>query len=202
MPVEDVKPGDRQSELQESVQFLQEAVRCDTVSKVGDEHVLARMLAARMEQEGISCTIHTLDDKRANLIARVSSSRPGPCVVLSGHMDTVPVGSVAWQHGPFDAVIEDGKMYGRGTVDMKSGLVALMYALIRFARRPRDSWSGELILAATSTEETGAEGAKAMVANQQLPEFDALIIAEPTDTRLVIAHKRAWWHVVIAGAGP
>src|SRR5690554_678185 len=193
MPVEELMSRDQRSEIEECVQFLQEAVRCDTVSKVGDEHVLARMLAARMEQEGISCTIHTLDDKRANLIARVSSGRPGPCVVLSGHMDTVPVGSVAWQHGPFDAVIEDGKMYGRGTVDMKSGLVALMYALIRFARRPRDSWSGELILAATSTEETGAEGAKAMVANQQLPEFDALIIAEPTDTRLVIAHKGALW---------
>lgn len=193
MPIAEVNSSTDTLETEEAVQFLQEAVRINTVSKVGDEHVLARMLAARLEHEGVSCTIHTLDNKRANLIARLRSNRPGPCVVLSGHMDTVPVGSVPWQHGPLDAVIEDGKMYGRGTVDMKSGLVALMYTLIRFARRSPDAWSGELILAATSTEETGAEGAKALVANRQLPEFDALIIAEPTDTRLVIAHKGALW---------
>lgn len=185
--------GDVELEKDEAIQFLQEAVRVDTVSNVGDEHLLANMLATRMEQEGIACTIHALDDRRANLIARLRSNRPGPCVVLSGHMDTVPVGSVAWEHGPFDAVIENGKMYGRGTVDMKSGLLALMYAFIRFARRSPDAWSGELILAATSTEETGAEGAKALVENRQLPEFDAMIIAEPTDCRLVIAHKGALW---------
>lgn len=193
MPVADLESCNIALNLKEEVQFLQEAIRLNTVSKVGDEHVLARLLAARLEQEGISCTIHTLDEKRANLIARIRSNRPGPCVVLSGHMDTVPVGSIAWQHGPFSGVIEDGKMYGRGTVDMKSGLLALMYALIRFAHRSKDTWCGELILAATSTEETGAEGAKALVANRQLPEFDALIIAEPTDCRLVIAHKGALW---------
>ncbi len=188
-----LESGNSGLEREEAVQFLQKAVRLNTVSKVGDEHALAEMLAMRMEQEGISCSIHPLDEKRANLIARLRSNRPGPCVVLSGHMDTVPIGSVAWEHGAFDAVIDDGKMYGRGTVDMKSGLLALMFTMIRFARRPPDAWSGELILAATSTEETGAEGAKMLVENRELPEFDALIIGEPTDCRLVIAHKGALW---------
>lgn len=193
MSMTDVASENTEQEAQEAIRFLQEAVRVNTVSNVGDEHVLARMLATRLEQEGVSCTIHVLDGKRANLIARLSSNRPGPCVVLSGHMDTVPVGSVSWQHGPFDAVIDNGRMYGRGTVDMKSGLLALMYAFIRFARRSPDSWSGELIFAATSTEETGAQGAQAMVKHGHLPKFDALIIAEPTDCRLVIAHKGALW---------
>ncbi|MCC2596752.1 M20 family metallopeptidase [Pusillimonas sp. MFBS29] len=181
------------AESEEAVRLLQEAVRINTVSKVGDEHSLARLLAARLEQDGISYEIHALDDQRANLIARLRSGRPGPCVVLSGHMDTVPVGSVPWRLGALDAVIEDGNMYGRGTVDMKSGLLALTYAFLRFARRPADSWSGELILAATSTEETGSEGAKAMVEQQLLPAFDAMIIGEPTDCRLVVAHKGALW---------
>lgn len=180
-------------ETEEAVQFLQEAVRINTVSKTGDEALLARMLATRLEQEGIGCALHALDDKRVNLLATLRSGRPGPTVVLSGHMDTVPEGSVTWLHGPFDATIESGKMYGRGTVDMKSGLLALMYALIRFARRAPDSWSGELIFAATSSEETGAEGAKALLEQQLLPEFDAMIIGEPTDRRLVIAHKGAFW---------
>lgn len=177
----------------EAVLLLQQAVRVNTVSRQGDEHVLARLLADRMEREGIDCTLHPLDEKRVNLIARLRSSRPGPCVILTGHMDTVPVGSVVWEHGAFDATIVDGKMYGRGTVDMKSGLLALMFALIGFARRPRDAWCGEIIFAATSTEETGAEGAKAMIENQLLPAFDAMIVAEPTDFRLVVAHKGALW---------
>lgn len=175
------------------VKLLQEAIRINTVSKVGDEHALAQLLADRLAQAGISCTLHHIDDKRTNLIARLRSNHQGPCLVLSGHLDTVPVGSVKWLHGEFDAVIDQGMMYGRGTVDMKSGLLALMFAMIRFAQRSPDSWRGELIFAATSTEETGAEGAKVMVEQGLLPEFDAMIIAEPTDCDLVVAHKGALW---------
>lgn len=178
---------------QEAIALLQQAIGIDTVSFYGDEHAMARLLKKRLEQANISCEIHIIDERRANLVARVRSANPGPCVVLSGHMDTVPIGSVPWEHAPFDAEIHDGYLYGRGAVDMKSGLLALMHAFIRFAEYDASSWSGELIFAATSTEETGAEGAKIMVQKEQIPVFDAMIIGEPTDMRLVIAHKGALW---------
>lgn len=181
------------AERQDAVDLLQQAVRIDTVSPSGDERRLARLLQTRLRKAGVDGEIDELGDKRANLIARLDGGKPGPCVVLSGHMDTVAAGTVPWRHGPFDAVLEDGRIYGRGTVDMKSGLLALMFAFLRFARRDRSSWSGTLVFAATSNEETGAQGAKAMVHDGRLPRFDALIIGEPTDRRLVIAHKGVLW---------
>jgi|SRR5690625_1097232 len=175
------------------IQFLQQAVRINTVSHQGNEYVLAQMLAKQLKSHGFHCALHRLDGQRANLVATLRSQRPGPRLVLTGHLDTVPVGSAPWRHDPFGAVIDKGVLYGRGSVDMKGGLVAAMYSLIRFAQLPSDSWAGEVVLAATSTEETGAEGAQVMVEEGQLKPFDGLIVAEPTDNQLVIAHKGALW---------
>lgn len=177
----------------DEVQFLQQAIRTNTVSYKGDEAALAKLLAQRLADNGFDCRIYDLGDKRANLIATLSSPRPGPRIVFTGHMDTVPAGSQPWLHDPFAAVIDGDKLYGRGAVDMKGGLVASMFALLRFAQQPRDSWAGELVLAATSTEETGAQGAQIMVEQKQLQPFDGLIVAEPTNNELVIAHKGALW---------
>ena len=178
---------------QDAIQLLQRAIQIDTVSASGDEYALAGLLAGKLQEAGIASEIYDLGGRRANLVARIDSGRPGPRVVLSGHLDTVPAGSVPWRHGPFEAVLEDGRMYGRGTVDMKSGLLALMLAFMRFARRDPSSWRGELVFAATSNEETGAQGARELVRQGLLPAFDGLIVGEPTDLRLVIAHKGALW---------
>src|SRR5690625_2196381 len=71
-----------------------------------------------------------------------------------------------------------------------------MFAMIRLAQRPRSGWCGRVVPAATSSEEVGSQGAAALVEAGLMPEFDALIIAEPTDCRLVIAHKGAYWALI------
>lgn len=181
---------------QEEVLFLQQAVRINTVSHRGDELALARLLSNRMQAAGFKCQTFKLDGNRCNFIASLSSGRPGPRIVFTGHMDTVPEGNVPWKHDPFAAVIENDILYGRGSVDMKSGLVASMFAMLRFASKENNNWSGEIILAATSCEETGAEGAQTMVDQSQLGPFDGLIVAEPTDNNLVVAHKGALWTAI------
>src|SRR5690606_20183638 len=176
-----------------SIKFLQSAIQIDTVSLSGDEQALAGLIAAQLGKAGIQSRLHPLDGRRANLIATLDSGVPGPTLVLSGHLHTVPVGTAQWSYDPFGAVIDDGVMYGRGTVDMKSGLCALMFAMIRHAQRPGTHWCGKVVFAATSCEEVGSKGAQALVKAGLLPQFDALIIAEPTNCRPVIAHKGAYW---------
>ncbi|EKF20433.1 M20 family metallopeptidase [Nitratireductor pacificus] len=173
--------------------FLQQAVGCKTVSPPGNEIVLARMIKARLADAGIDARIFQENEHQANLVATLKSGAPGPRLVLSGHLDTVPIGDAIWKHDPFSAVIDDGRIYGRGTVDMKGGLLALLFAFMQQKDVAPDRWCGELVFAATYGEEIGALGAATMVREGQIPEFDAMIIAEPTNNRLVIAHKGVIW---------
>ena len=191
--------GTQEHPPQDPVLFLQSLIQCNTVNRQGDERALAAILSEALRAAGnVEISEYPIEQGRCNLIARLRSDRPGPRVVLSGHLDTVPVGNVPWRHDPFSADIVDGKLYGRGAVDMKSGLAALLYAFLRIARQESGTWGGELIFAATSAEETGAEGAKLMVESGQLPVFDTMIIAEPTNNQLVVTHKGVLWIRVIS----
>ncbi|HIX62568.1 MAG TPA: M20 family metallopeptidase [Candidatus Halomonas stercoripullorum] len=198
-PDEKGTDGTQEQLALDPVAFLQALIRCNTVNREGNEQALADILSgALLTCSNIELHEYPIEEGRCNLIARVRSERPGPRIVLSGHLDTVPIGNVPWSHDPFAAHIIDGQLYGRGAVDMKSGLAALLCAYLRIAEREPDSWCGELILAATSSEETGAEGAKVMVESGQLPAFDTMIIAEPTDNQLVISHKGVMWIKIIS----
>ncbi|WP_417426359.1 M20 family metallopeptidase [Hoeflea sp.] len=181
------------TEQRDALAFLQQVVSFDSVSPPGNELALARMLEARLATAGIAATIFEENAVQANLVATLRGGSPGPRLVLSGHLDTVPIGDAPWRHDPFGGVIEDGRMYGRGTADMKGGLVALLYAFMRHSQLAPSQWCGELVFAATYAEEVGALGALTMVRERQLSNFDAMIIAEPTSGRLVIEHKGVLW---------
>ena len=187
------KQVDQFDETQDAIHSLQEAIRCNTVNPPGNERGLAEKLKKRLEEDGVEVRIYPASDGRANLVARISGASPGPRIVLSGHLDTVPIGEAAWKYPPFEAISDGGHVYGRGSADMKGGLIALMFAFLRMKRMAPADWCGELWFAATFGEETGAEGAKVMVEKGQLPAFDAMIIAEPTHNRLVVAHKGVLW---------
>ena len=192
-------PSDEKQGWADPVTFLQALIRCNSVNRQGDEVAVARLLADALQgHDGIELRQYPIEEGRCNFIARLRSERPGPRIVLSGHLDTVPVGNVPWTHEPFSGKLVDGRLYGRGAVDMKGGLAALLFAFRRMASEAPDSWGGELILAATSAEETGAEGATVMVDSGQLPVFDAMIIAEPTDNQLVITHKGVLWIRIVS----
>jgi acetylornithine deacetylase len=137
---------------------------------------------------GIATTIiPNAEGTKANLYATIGPQVPGG-IVLSGHTDVVPVESQAWTTDPWTLTERDGKLYGRGTCDMK-GFVAT--ALTAAAAAARMTLARPLYLALSYDEELGCAGApsmvEAMAASLPLPE--AVIVGEPSELRVVSGHK-------------
>lgn len=123
----------------------------------------------------------------------IRGARPGPTIVLTGHVDVVPPGDYGqWTHEPFAGVIEGDKLYGRGAADMKSGLVAALEAFEAFAGGARD-FPGRVVFIAVPAEEDSGLGTLAAIRRGWTA--DAAIITEPTcrngHPELIIAHAGA-----------
>ncbi len=134
----------------------------------------------------------------------IRGARPGPSILLSGHVDVAPPGDYEqWQRDPYAGVIEGDRLYGRGAADMKSGLIAALEAFEAFARGPRD-FAGRVILVAVPAEEDSSLGALAAIRRGWVA--DAAIIPEPTCRKeipdLIVAHAGAMSCVLtISGQG-
>jgi acetylornithine deacetylase len=125
--------------------------------------------------------------RKANLYAQVGPSVPGG-VVLSGHTDVVPVDGQPWTVPPFEVTERDGRLYGRGTADMK-GFDALVLAAV--PRMLEAGLTRPVQIALSHDEEVGCLGAPAMIAEMRetLPPASAVIVGEPTSLRAVTRHK-------------
>ena len=128
---------------------------------------------------------------RPNLIARIGGNGTRPPLAFTGHLDTVPLGLAPWTVDPHGGDIKDGKIWGRGTSDMKSGVAAFVVACIEMAPRLRDTPG--VVLYITSGEETGSEGAFAIARTGITGSAGALVVAEPTSNRPIVGHKGALW---------
>lgn len=162
----------------EAIQLLKEMLQLKSVNPPGDEEPVANLIASVLQLNGIAAEVKTLDRNRANVVARISGSGTKQSLVFSGHMDTVPPGDIPWQFDPYEAVEHEGKIYGRGASDMKSGLAAMVMALVEIAKSGV-KLQGDLILAATAGEEVDCLGAHAMVKNGLLDGVGAMVIGEP-----------------------
>ena len=116
--------------------------------------------------------------RRSNIIVKVKGKEEGKIFALSGHLDVVAPGE-GWSHDPFDPEIEDGKMYGRGTADMKAGVAACLYAVLDLLEEGSD-FPGEIWFLGTVGEEVGMKGAEDLVKGGYLDKVDAIIVPEPT----------------------
>ena len=124
----------------------------------------------------------------------------GPTLVLNGHTDVVPAGDPdVWSHDPYEPVVEDGRLYGRGAADMKSGLAVAMLAALELAPEIRaGELAGSLVVHAAMGEETGEPGTKALLE----AGFDGTygVVLEPTACRVATAAKGlAWYDLSIPG---
>ncbi len=136
------------------VKLLQEYVRIDTTETTGSEVNGARFLARQLEAAGIPARIEILDDKHANVYARLEGADPHP-LVLHNHIDVSPVDAKEWFHPPFEAHIEVPWIYGRGVFDMKSVAIAQLEAMIGLKKSGKPLERSVLFLA-TSSEERGS----------------------------------------------
>ena len=175
-----------------SIDLTRELIRFKTVNPPGDEQPCAEHLARILESTGFDTELIPFGEGRAQLIARIGGSSGKPPLCFTGHLDTIPLGSLPWSADPFAGDIADGKLYGRGSSDMKSGIACFVAASANLADR-LDSTPG-LVLVITAGEETGCEGARDLAGRKnQLGKAGAIVVAEPTGNRPLVGHKGALW---------
>lgn len=149
---------------------------------------------------GIESEMVEYSPTRKNLVAEIKGEEPGKVLVLSGHMDVVAAGDERdWTYPPFEAVIEAGKMYGRGTTDMKAGLTALVLAMIEIKENGQLK-KGTVRLVASVGEEIGMLGSKQLTEEGYIDDADAIIVAEPKMAlgEIVTAHKGSIQYEIIS----
>ncbi|MEZ5908914.1 MAG: M20 family metallopeptidase [Hyphomicrobiaceae bacterium] len=176
-----------------AIQLTRTLVQIPTINPPGNELAAAQHLGAVLEDAGFSTELVAMGEGRANLVARIGGVSDTPPLAFTGHIDVVPLGAAAWSMDPFGAETADGKLYGRGSSDMKSGVAAFVAAAVELA--PRLAHSPGLLLVITAGEETGCEGAfhLARTRPELLDRAGALIVAEPSSNRPLVGHKGALW---------
>lgn len=178
---------------EEALALLKGLVETDTQNPPGRESRLADFLTEFLKgTHAVLQRIPCRETGRDSLVARLPGTGERRPLILCGHMDTVPAGDeTAWSVPPIALTVREGRAYGRGTSDMKSGLAAIAYAFREAARRD-DLPQGDIYLAATADEESNGLGAAAMSTHLPL-DTGVVYIAEPTDNALGISAKGTLW---------
>jgi len=187
----------------EIVALARDLIRFPTVNPPGEAYrPCAEFLGDRLKHRGFDVTYVRAEgtpgdnDKypRINVVGRREGSRPGPCVHFNGHLDVVQTGA-GWTVDPFEGVVKDGKLYGRGACDMKGGLAAAVVAVEALIDSGMEL-PGALEISGTVDEESGGYGGVAYLAERGFfskPRVDHVIIPEPLNVdRVCIGHRGVW----------
>jgi acetylornithine deacetylase len=183
---------------QRAVEFLHDLIAFDTVSR-NSNLALIGYVSNYLATLGIDCElIRDETGTKANLFATAGGPAGVPGIVLSGHTDVVPVEGQDWATDPFTLTEKDGKLFGRGTCDMK-GFIAICLAMAPTIARA--NLKRPIHFAFSYDEEVGCRGAAGMIdkIRGRAPLPHACIIGEPTSMRAVTAHKgiRAFETVIV-----
>lgn len=177
---------------QSAVDLTRELIRFDTINPPGNERSCAEHLGGLLESAGFDVTYHDFGEGRANLVARMGGNDSKPAISFAGHIDTVPLGLQPWSVEPHAADVSDGKLWGRGSSDMKSGVAAYVVAAMNLADKLPGTPGIELVIVAG--EETGCDGSFDIARTKgALGNCGALVVAEPTSNQLQVGHKGALW---------
>lgn len=175
-----------------AIELLKDLVRVDSVNPslvlgaAGEQHI-ARLLTVAM-QGGIGLRVREqiVAPGRPNIVAELEGAAPGRSLMFCGHIDTV---GVAGMTDPFSGDERDGRIYGRGSQDMKSGVAAMIDAA-RVIVESGGLAAGKLIIACVVDEEHESIGADALVTKWRA---DGAVVTEPTDLQVAVAHKGFEW---------
>lgn len=178
--------------LSPAAALASELIQLDTTNPPGGEYAAAVHIAERLRAQGLAPILQTWDHGRSNLMCTLPGTAGAPALLLSGHLDTVALGTQQWSVDPFGATIEGDRIYGRGSSDMKGGAAAMVVAFERLA----STWGQRddprpIVLALTASEETGCQGAQAVL--PLLPAVGAIVVGEATENHVGIGHKGVMW---------
>lgn len=184
MTVEDWAPRVAEDEV---VSLAQRLIRIRTENPPGHTSAACNIVGDALDQAGFATESIETGDGIANLVATHRFSTDGPTLLLCGHLDVVPAGE-GWTRDPWGAEAEGGKLYGRGAVDMKGPLAALVIAA-RDVAVSGAKLRGALIIAAVADEEEGGARGAVALTNQGKLEADGAIVAEPGGGGVVVANR-------------
>lgn len=172
--------------------FLQRLIRMETCDPPGREIEIATLVLDELRAWGIEAELDEFAPGRANVLGRVPGAGGKPPLVLSAHLDTVPVGTVPWSFPPFSGAVVDGRVRGRGAADMKSAVAAIVAAAVALSRRATPL-AGDVLLAFSAGESSNCLGAKRFVEQGFQKRIGALLIGEPSSLDVIVAEKAALW---------
>jgi acetylornithine deacetylase len=153
------------------------------------EAVIGEYVADTLTELGLDVTTHRLGPDRVNVVGILKGTGGGRSLLLNGHLDTV---GVAGMEEPFSGAIRGGKLYGRGSQDMKGSLAA-MIAAVKALVDAEISLAGDVMVTAVADEEYLSEGTEDLVKHYTA---DAAIVTEPTDMAICLAHRGFIWYEV------
>ncbi|MCW2254690.1 succinyl-diaminopimelate desuccinylase [Providencia alcalifaciens] len=174
-----------------TLSLTQKLLSFNTINPPGNEAECMAFLADWLKQKGFETKLYSFGEQRMSLLAWITGHNTSKPLGFTGHLDTVPLGKTPWKYDPFGGEINGGKLYGRGASDMKAAIAAFIIACVENKEALRES-SG-VVLYLTGGEETGCDGARALIVQSNIPKPGALIVGEPTNNYPIIGHKGALW---------
>ncbi len=181
-----------EANIPDSVALLQALIRIPSPNPPGDTQEIATYIADLMRASGCRVETPAPEEKpeAINVIATIGSGEP--VIMLHAHIDTVPIAETEaskWHVDPYEAVIKDGKLYGKGSIDDKAPLTSMIIATLHAAQHP-DQLQGTLVLVGAAEEEVGGQlGTRWMADNGHLPACDFIVVGEQSFNKVAIAHK-------------
>lgn len=174
-----------------TIRLLKQLIAIDSinpslVSGAAGEAAVARALADELRTIGLTVELQEVAPGRPNVVGTLEGRSPGRSLMYCGHIDTVGISGMT---RPFDPAERDGRIYGRGSQDMKSG-VAAMIGAARVIAESGGLDAGRLVIACVVDEEHASIGADALVTRWRA---DAAVVTEPTDLEVAVAHKGFEW---------
>ena len=174
------------------VELTRAMVAVDTRNPPGNEAPIEAVVRAALDRWDPRWTSVEPAPGRLSLVAELphpaGSDPDRPTLIVNGHLDVVPVNASAWSHDPFDPQVVDGRLYGRGSADMKGGIAAAIRALDTLERAGRDPGCNLVFHLVADEERGGRLGTQALL-EQGLITGDACLVPEPTDLELCVAER-------------
>lgn len=174
-------------DAEELLPLARRLIQVPSENPPGNERHVALAIQEVLQHNGIASSLTWAGPGRPNLMAELEGSGPGPTLIYNGHLDVVPAGP-NWTEDPFSGLIRNGRLYGRGAADMKSGVAAMIYAAI-ILKRMGTPFHGKLVLFFNADEENSNLGMKRFL--QDEIKADYAVIGEPTGLDVCTSHRGA-----------
>lgn len=188
-------------EKRDAIFFTKQLVRLDSSNPGNYEREIKDYIESILPKEGVVISTSEVLPNRYNLMAEIEGEIKTPAMIFICHMDTVMLGE-DWTKDPLGAEEIDGKIYGRGACDMKSGLACAISAFCEIAKEVREGkkLKHSLKLICSADEEDFMRGVEKAIADGWVHKEDWIMDTEPTNGQIQVAHKgRTWFEITIDG---